>query len=153
MVVSPSSQSLRALIELLNTRKLLILYQSFAQTKDTDILTMLFVRILNYKKRLSYRRIRSQHNGHPHIISKSILSTRPPYQMRIMFVLLQRKWQRRLAFLTQNLQKQLLLEYDHKSKTKTQKWAKLTANKKSLITIIFGQQDDATRTKIALGTN
>ena len=52
-----------------------------------------------------------------------------------------------------NLQKQILSEYDHKSKIKTEEWAKLTANKKSLITTTFGQYDDATRTKIALGTN
>ena len=34
-----------------------------------------------------------------------------------------------------NLQKQLLSDYDLKSKTKSQEWAKLTANKKALITI------------------
>ena len=36
---------------------------------------------------------------------------------------------------------------------KTQEWAKLIADKKSLVTIIFGQCNDATRTEIALGTN
>ena len=51
-----------------------------------------------------------------------------------------------------NLQKQLLSEYDQKSKIKSQEWAKLTADKKSLITIIFGQYNDSTRTKLALGT-
>ena len=43
-----------------------------------------------------------------------------------------------------NLQKQLLVVYDKK--------AKLTSDKKSLITIIFGQCDDTTRTNIALCT-
>ena len=52
-----------------------------------------------------------------------------------------------------NLQKQLLSDYNQKSKLKLQEWSKLTADKKSLITIIFGQCDDATRTEIALGTN
>ena len=52
-----------------------------------------------------------------------------------------------------NFQKQLLLEYDHKTNIKKQEWAKLTANKKSLITIIFGQCNDAIRTEISLGTN
>ena len=37
-----------------------------------------------------------------------------------------------------NLQKQLLSEYNQNSKIKTQKWAKLIADKKSLMTIIFG---------------
>ena len=52
-----------------------------------------------------------------------------------------------------NLQKQLLSDYNQKSKLKLQEWSKLTADKKSLMTIIFGQCDDATRTEIALGTN
>ena len=52
-----------------------------------------------------------------------------------------------------NLQKQLLVEYEQKSKIKSQEWSKLVSDKKSLITIIFGQCNDATRTKIALSTN
>ena len=52
-----------------------------------------------------------------------------------------------------NLQIQLLLDYNQKSKLKLQEWSKLTADKKSLITIIFGQCNDTTRTEIALGTN
>ena len=52
-----------------------------------------------------------------------------------------------------NLQKQLLSEYDQKSKLKLQEWAKLGSDKKSLITIIYGQCDDATRTEIALGAS
>ena len=51
-----------------------------------------------------------------------------------------------------NLQKQLLSDYDLKSKIKTQEWVKLTTDKKLLITIIYGQYDDAIRTKITLGT-
>ena len=50
-----------------------------------------------------------------------------------------------------NLQKQLLSEYDQKSKIKSQKWAKLIADKKSLTTIIYGQCYDATRTNIVPG--
>lgn len=52
-----------------------------------------------------------------------------------------------------NLQKQLLSEYDMKCKLKLQEWSKFIANKKSLITIIYGQCDDATRTEITLGNN
>ena len=49
MIVFPSSQLLKVLIELLNTIKSLMLYQSIVQqTKDTGISTILFVRILNY---------------------------------------------------------------------------------------------------------
>ena len=51
-----------------------------------------------------------------------------------------------------NLQKQLLLDYNQKSKTKAQEWSKFTANKKSLITIIYRQYDEATKTRIALKT-
>ena len=52
-----------------------------------------------------------------------------------------------------NLQKQLLLDYELKLKIKTQEWTKFTADKKSLITIIYGQCNHTTRTKIALGIN
>ena len=50
-----------------------------------------------------------------------------------------------------NLQKELLLEYERDSKNKSQEYAKFLANKKALITILFGQCDEATKTKIALG--
>ena len=52
-----------------------------------------------------------------------------------------------------NLQKQLLLDYGQKSKLKLHEWSKLTADKKSLMTIIFRKCKDATRTEIALGAN
>ena len=52
-----------------------------------------------------------------------------------------------------NIQKKLLAKYEQKSKVKAQQWSKLVSDKKSLITTIFGQCNDATRTKIALGTN
>ena len=47
----------------------------------------------------------------------------------------------------------IVSKYDLKCKLKLQEWSKLTSNKKSLMTIIYGQCDDATRTEIALGTN
>ena len=50
-----------------------------------------------------------------------------------------------------NLQKQLLLEYKRKSKIKSEEYAKFVADKKALITIIFGQCDEATKTEIAVG--
>ena len=50
-----------------------------------------------------------------------------------------------------NLQKERLLEYKRDSKNKSQEYAKFLANKKALITIIFRQCDEATKTKIALG--
>ena len=43
-----------------------------------------------------------------------------------------------------NLQKQLLSEYEHNSKNKSQEYSKFLADKKSLITILFGQYDEAT---------
>ena len=49
-----------------------------------------------------------------------------------------------------NLQKRLLLQYKRNSKIKSEEFAKFVANKKALITIIFGQCDEATKTKIAL---
>ena len=52
-----------------------------------------------------------------------------------------------------NLQKQLLSEYDIKCKLKLQELSKLIADKKSLMTIIYGQCNNATRTEIALGAN
>ena len=52
-----------------------------------------------------------------------------------------------------NLQKHLLAKHKQKSKIKSQEWSKLVADKKLLITIVFGQCDDATRTEIALSAN
>ena len=43
-------------------------------------------------------------------------------------------------------------QYNQKSKTKSQELAKLTTNKKLLITIIYGQCNAATKTKIVLCT-
>ena len=47
-------------------------------------------------------------------------------------------------------QLQLLLEYNQKYKIKSHEWSKLTADKKSLLTIKYRQCGAATRTKIAL---
>ena len=49
------------------------------------------------------------------------------------------------------LQKELLLEYKRGSKNKSQEYAKFLADKKALITILFGKCDEASKTKIALG--
>ena len=50
-----------------------------------------------------------------------------------------------------NFQKELLLKYKRNSKNKSQKYVKFLVDKKSLITILFGQCDEATRTKISFG--
>ena len=52
-----------------------------------------------------------------------------------------------------NLQKELLSEFDWNSKIRSQEYSKFLANRKALITIIFGQCDKATKTKISLGKN
>ena len=52
-----------------------------------------------------------------------------------------------------NLQKQLLLEYKHTSKNKSQEYSKFLRDIKYLITILFGQCDEETQTGIALGDN
>ena len=52
-----------------------------------------------------------------------------------------------------NLQKQLLSEYKHNFKNKSQEYSKFLRDKKSLITILFEQCDEATQTEIALGNN
>ena len=51
-----------------------------------------------------------------------------------------------------NMKKKLLSQYDLDSKIKSQEWLKLNANKKALMTIICGQCDNATLTKLALRT-
>ena len=43
-----------------------------------------------------------------------------------------------------NLQKQLLSEYNRKSKLKSQEYSKFLQDKKSVITILYGQCDEAT---------
>ena len=50
-----------------------------------------------------------------------------------------------------NLQKKLLTEYKRNSKNKFKEYTKFLADKKSLITILYGQYDETTQTKIALG--
>ena len=52
-----------------------------------------------------------------------------------------------------SLQKQLLSEYERNSKNKSQEYSKFLRDKKSLMTILFGQCDEATQTEIALGDN
>ena len=52
-----------------------------------------------------------------------------------------------------NLQKQLLSEYERNSKLKSQEYSKFLQDKNSLITILYGQCDEATQTEIALGNN
>ena len=52
-----------------------------------------------------------------------------------------------------NLQKELLSEYEHNFKKKSQEYTKFLADKKSLFTILFGQCDEATQTEITLGAN
>ena len=51
-----------------------------------------------------------------------------------------------------NLQKKLLSQYDLNSKINSQEWAKHIADKKAFMTIISGECEDATLTKLALGT-
>ena len=48
-----------------------------------------------------------------------------------------------------NLQKHLPLQYKRSSKIKSEEYTKFLADKKALITIIFRQYDEATKTKIA----
>ena len=50
-----------------------------------------------------------------------------------------------------NLQKELLSEYERDSKNKSQEYTKFLADKTALITILFWQCDEATKTEIALG--
>ena len=50
-----------------------------------------------------------------------------------------------------NLQKDLLSKYERNFKNKSQEYAKFLTDKKSLITILYGQYDEATQTRIALG--
>ena len=52
-----------------------------------------------------------------------------------------------------NLQKQLLSGYERNSKLKSQEYSKFLQDKKSLITILYGQCDKATQTEISLGDN
>ena len=61
------------------------------------------------------------------------------------------KLQERTNVHNPDLQKKLLLEHDLKSKIQMREWYKLTADKKALMTIIYGQCDDATRTEISIG--
>ena len=49
-----------------------------------------------------------------------------------------------------NLQKELLSEYEYSCKNKCQEYSKFLVDKKSLITILFRQCDEATQTEIAL---
>ena len=50
-----------------------------------------------------------------------------------------------------NLQKELLSEYKRNSKLKFQEYSKFLQDKKSLITILYGQYDEETQNEISLG--
>ena len=50
-----------------------------------------------------------------------------------------------------NLQKELLSEYKQDSKNKSLEYSKFLVNKNALIMIIFGQCNEATKTKTTLG--
>ena len=50
-----------------------------------------------------------------------------------------------------SLQKQLLSEYKHNSKNKSEEYSKFVQDKKSLCKTLYGQCDEATQTEIALG--
>ena len=50
-----------------------------------------------------------------------------------------------------NFQKRLLLYYKRSSKIKSEEYTRFVVDKKALITIIFGQCTEATKTKISLG--
>jgi len=52
--------------------------------------------------------------------------------------------------LNANLQKQLLSDFNQKSKIKSQEYSKFVVDKKALMTIIFRQCNEATKTEIAL---
>ena len=52
-----------------------------------------------------------------------------------------------------NLQKYILLDFNQKSKIKSQEYSKSIADKKALMTIIYGQCNEVTKTKIALGAS
>ena len=45
------------------------------------------------------------------------------------------------------------MEYERDSKNKSQEYSKFLRDKKSLMTILFGQCDEATQTEISLGDN
>ena len=51
-----------------------------------------------------------------------------------------------------NIQEQVQLNYSQELKLKLQEWNKFIANKKSLMTIIPNQYNEATRAKITLGS-
>lgn len=57
-------------------------------------------------------------------------------------------WMEWTQVLDANLPEEQLLEYKRNSKNKSQEYAKFLTDKKALITTIFGQCDEATKTKI-----
>ena len=63
MVVFSNSSLPKADVESLNTKRLLIRYPSYIQTRTTDISMISFVQGPNYWKVLSYRNIRTQDYG------------------------------------------------------------------------------------------
>ena len=59
--------------------------------------------------------------------------------------------EQRIHIFDANLQSQLLFDFAQKSKTKSQEYFKFVANKKALMTIIYGQWNKARKIEIALG--
>ena len=58
--------------------------------------------------------------------------------------------EKKTQVLDTNLQKQLLSDFEQRSKIKSQEYSKFITDKKALITIIYGHYNKAIQTKIVL---
>ena len=101
-------------------------------------------------KPTSCQNIQTPHNGQALATWKFKPSSLLPLQIQLLgYTLLVVLWYKTRVFDT-NLQRQLLLEYKRKSKIKSEECPKFVAEEKALITIIVGQCDEATKTKLLL---
>ena len=147
MVLFPNLQSPKVDNELLNTRRFLMLYQYFAQIKGTNLFKMSFGRTpRNYNRLLRRHASRWSDTYHVEVTTVDPQGALDDNGLCVPII----ETQMRTNVFNPNLQKELLSDHNMKCKLKLQEWYKLLADKRSLMTIIYGQCDEATRTKIAL---
>ena len=141
MIVFLNSQSPKVDIELLNARRFLMFIDNIIST-NTKLIEAYFLLVYPVRSQWLFTHHVNLGSFDP-IIRLTIPSSASPICTEMV--------QKSLIF-NSNLQEQVLLDYNQVLKLK-QEWDKLIADKKSLMTIIFEQCVDATKTKIVLGAS
>ena len=108
-----------------------MLYPFYAQTRTTDILMILFAGGPNYMRLFLPECPVSAQWLDTYNVEIQIVDPNAPLDAQIGDCPIIISAVEKTNILNKHLQKQLLVEHNQKSKTKSQEWSKLTANKKA----------------------